>query len=329
MSIKKDMQKLVVAGLANLDEELAREEPVARSSGSIPSTSTMLAYDEHATAMKRENEELKAGLGKARPLALDLLDDSPDHIGEIEPERVAALQSNLEQNPQANPILVRAKADGRFEILAGRHRVQAFQNLGRASIDAVIREATDDEALRMVVYDNYLAPSLTDYEKYAGLSLIRTKRGLTYEALTAESGVKNVGKLFAFERLPAEGQEIIKATPAKFGANLFANLAPLADQYPERVVDALRLIAEGKLGQDSAVKFVKSPPSPLAEARVQAAPSSRTPREWVMAGDQRYAGYIVRGREVQIEFKDEAATQAFAAEMKALLTRFAKKSQKP
>jgi ParB/RepB/Spo0J family partition protein len=55
---------------------------------------------------------------------------------------------------RSHAITVRVKADGRYEILAGHHRVEAAKRAGLADVWAFVVEATDDEAYMRLVTAN-------------------------------------------------------------------------------------------------------------------------------------------------------------------------------
>lgn len=67
------------------------------------------------------------------------------------PEALKRLAENIEQNGLMEPILVRPKPGGRFEIIAGHNRVAACKLAGIPTVAAVCEQMDDaDAALRLV-----------------------------------------------------------------------------------------------------------------------------------------------------------------------------------
>ncbi|ABM96845.1 ParB/RepB/Spo0J family partition protein [Methylibium petroleiphilum] len=277
-------------------------------------------FSDDAQALTEENRALKEAEGRGKAIPLDFLDDSPYHIGELEPERVKALEDNLKHNPQSSPVVVRLKADGRYELLAGRHRVRALRNLGRTEVEAVIKAVDDQQALRIVVYDNHITPNLSDYQKYLGFERIRQERELTVTELAEESGVSLpvLQKIMLFTKLPPAAQEVIRASHRSFGANLFAGLAPLVDDYSDQVTEAVKLVAAGKLKQGAAVAWVTKPGTENAPEPVSVA---------VMSGKRRYAEIRVKkaGR-LEIDFVRAEDASGIVKKLQEFLQQAAKAS---
>jgi len=255
-----------------------------------------------ATGMHRDLEELKKQKASGVQLRLSQLRVSPYQQGGLVESRVLALMGNLEKNPLSSPVVVRATAeDDVYELVAGHHRVEAFRRLNRSEISAVVRELSDDEAERVVFYDNLFAPELTDYDKYLGFSARRASRSLTQEQLAEEAGVPQsvVSRLLSLEKLPAAAQDLVKAHADKpgIGARLFQELSALSSSYPDRVVEAVQRVATGRLAATAAAAWVKTPqkPTPI--------PAEKTV---VKRGKSRFAEFRQRGTQVVISFSSEA-----------------------
>jgi ParB family chromosome partitioning protein len=98
---------------------------------------------------------------------------------------------HLANNELTTPIVVRpsSTATGKFEIIAGHHRVEAFKQLGRTEIEATIRQMDDQEAQKRIFFDNLMAPDLPDFEKYKGFAALRKCTGQSYDALAKDAGI--------------------------------------------------------------------------------------------------------------------------------------------
>ena len=270
-------------------------------------------------ALLREVEE-RVERGTPLQLRLDQLDEGPYHVGALDPARVAALAENLRHNPQSSPVVVRRKRDGRYELVAGRHRKAAFAQLQREEIAASVISLSDDEAERLVFFDNLLAPALSDYEKYLGFAQRQKSKDCSYAELARESGwsKSQVARFFSFARLPEAAIELLKTRPAAVGANCAEKLVAFAKDDPEAVTEAVRAVVEERLTQDEAVRQLA--PAPVAAATPDAPAASRrgaatpaavvgTQKLRVMHQDRVFAMVSVKGSRVAIKLADESEAE--------------------
>jgi ParB family chromosome partitioning protein len=267
-------------------------------------------------ALLREVEE-RAERGTPLQLRLDQIDEGPFHVGALDPARVAALAENLRQNPQSSPVVVRRKADGRYELIAGRHRKAAFEHLQREEIAASVVALSDDEAERLVFFDNLLAPALSDYEKYLGFAQRQKSKDLSYAELARESGwsKSQVARFFSFARLPAEAIELLKTRPAALGANGAEKLVAFVPDQAQQVVEAVRALVEERATQDEVIKQLAArlvgEVAPQGGAKRGAAPAAvvGTQKLRVMHQDRVFAMVSVKGSRVAIKLSDEGEAE--------------------
>jgi ParB family chromosome partitioning protein len=98
-------------------------------------------------------------------LPLDLLDPYPNNpFKPYRSEQLEELAESILEMGIMNPILVRRKDGGRYEILAGQNRTAAARLLEHTAIPCIIREADDDTAAIIVTENNlrhreFLLPS--------------------------------------------------------------------------------------------------------------------------------------------------------------------------
>jgi ParB family chromosome partitioning protein len=284
----------------------------------------LLEFTGVSRELQMANEEL-AALRKHQAGGFDVtlsqLRASPYQTGGVSKARVAALVENLRHNPQSSPIVVRETAElGVYEVVAGHHRIEAFRELKRESIRAVLREMSDDEAERLVFYDNLLAPSLSDYDKYLGFAQRQRSRQLTQEQLADEAGVPraNVAKLLAFGRLPPEAQTVVAQNPTSpgVGANLFQALASLEAKYAQRVTEAVQRVVDGKLTASAAAAWVTATQEPREKPAKPVV---------VKRGAQKFAEVQTRGTLWTVNFSSEADAREYGAELMGLVEQAARK----
>ncbi len=274
----------------------------------MPAPTQLVHFDEKFQETVDELERLKKAGASGFDVPLDQLKNSPYQLAPLDEERVEGLVENLRHNPLNSPVVVRQLSDGSYELLAGHHRAEAFRRLGRLTIRAVVQEVQDDEAERLVFYDNLLAPSLTDYEKYLGFARRIKSKGFSQEEAALEAGVSRpvVSALMQFERLPAEAQTLIKASPKGATARLFRDLAPLAAEFEERVVEAVRKVIEGSLAVTAAPAWVR---------KKGAAATVQSSKVLIKRGQKTYAEVRHRAGQVVVSFSDSSEASRVAKDL--------------
>ena len=87
-----------------------------------------------------------------RDIRLSLIDNFPNHpYHTFDDADMAELVESIEVNGLLNPIIVRSKADGRYELISGHRRKRAYQILGLEKIKALIVDVDDNEAIILMV----------------------------------------------------------------------------------------------------------------------------------------------------------------------------------
>lgn len=88
-------------------------------------------------------------------IKVHLIDSFPNHPYHVfDDEDMTELAASIEANGLLNPIIVRSKADGRYELISGHRRKRAYEILKINKIRAIIVDVTDDEAIIMMVDSN-------------------------------------------------------------------------------------------------------------------------------------------------------------------------------
>lgn len=89
-------------------------------------------------------------------LPMDQLKEKANHPFQVkDDEKLAALAEDIRENGLHQPIIVRPIANGFYEILAGHRRTKACRKIGRTKIEAIIVEADDERANRIMIATNF------------------------------------------------------------------------------------------------------------------------------------------------------------------------------
>lgn len=99
-------------------------------------------------------------------IALDLITDFQNHPFKIrDDEEMKKMVESVKENGVLNPILVRPKENGMYEIISGHRRKRASEIVRNKSIPAIVRNLTDDEAIIIMVDSNLQREEILPSEK--------------------------------------------------------------------------------------------------------------------------------------------------------------------
>jgi ParB family chromosome partitioning protein len=116
-------------------------------------------------------------------------------------EALAALADSIRAQGVVQPIVVRAVAGGRYEIVAGERRWRAAQKAGLKTIPAVVRTMDDRAAMAVALVENIQRADLNPLEEATALKKLIDEVGLTHEQCSEAVGrsrvqVTNLLRLF-------------------------------------------------------------------------------------------------------------------------------------
>ena len=135
------------------------------------------------------------------PIDLFLIDDFPGHPYKIiDNSDMTELTESIKANGLLNPIIVRKKADGRYELISGHRRKRAYEILKLKKINAVITDLNDDEAIIMMVDSNCQRSNILPSEK--AFSYKMKLDAIKRQGKRTDLTLSQVGKKFnAYEEL--------------------------------------------------------------------------------------------------------------------------------
>lgn len=130
--------------------------------------------------------------------------DPDEKVVEIEMERLRAfpnypfkvigdsqmieLQDSIKKYGVLNPLIVRPKVEGYYEIISGHRRKYAAEKLGYKRIPVIIRMLQDDEAVVIMVDSNLQREQITPSEKAYAYKM-------KYDAIKKKAGRKNCSQV--------------------------------------------------------------------------------------------------------------------------------------
>ncbi len=81
---------------------------------------------------------------------------------------LADLSQSIREHGIVQPVLVRQKIDGKYEIIAGERRWRAAQRAGLAEIPVMVRDVDDRTALELAIIENVQRADLNPVEEALG-----------------------------------------------------------------------------------------------------------------------------------------------------------------
>jgi ParB family chromosome partitioning protein len=97
----------------------------------------------------------------------------------FEPEAASGLAESVRRQGVIQPLLVRPRGVGGYEIVAGERRWRAAREAGRQTVPAVVRTVDDRETLVLGLVENVAREQLTPIEEARAYAVLIDEFGLT------------------------------------------------------------------------------------------------------------------------------------------------------
>ena len=192
----------------------------------------------------------------------------PQQFSETELDELA---KSLKENGVLQPILVRRKGDGIFELIAGERRLRAAKSAGLDKIPALIRNCSDQESMVLALVENLQRDDLNPMETARAYHRMVNEFGLTQDAIAQKVGRdrSSIANMLRLMTLPAEIQEFVAADQLSTGhAKVILGLVA-----PEAQLDLARRIIQGRLSVREAERLLQH----QSEGRRQTKRTTRPP----------------------------------------------------
>ena len=104
----------------------------------------------------------------------------------------AELAASIQLHGVLQPIVVRATADGEYELIAGERRLRAARIAGLTHIPAVVRDSADGEQLELALVENLQRQDLNAIEEAAAYRELVDRFALSHEEVARKVGKSRV-----------------------------------------------------------------------------------------------------------------------------------------
>jgi len=158
-------------------------------------------------AGEREGAEL-------REVAVELVSPNPDQPRKrFDEDALQALAESVEERGVLQPVLVRPRAGGTYELVAGERRWRAAQIAGLQTLPALVQKRDDAQSLEVALIENMAREDLNPIEAARAVAALVEELGLTREEVGRRVGRSRVAisNLLRLLDLPDEALELVES----------------------------------------------------------------------------------------------------------------------
>jgi ParB family chromosome partitioning protein len=132
---------------------------------------------------------------------------------EFSDSELVELAESVKQNGLLQPILVRRKGDGFFELIVGERRLRAARLAGLHSVAAIVRNSNDEQAIELALVENLQRKDLNPMEAARAYHRMVQEFGFTHETIAQRLGKdrSSIANLVRLVNLPSEIQQLIES----------------------------------------------------------------------------------------------------------------------
>ena len=180
-----------------------------------------------------------------REVAVDDVVPNPKQPRQVfDDEALDELTHSVREFGLLQPIVVRDRPEGGYELIMGERRLRAAKAAGLEAVPAIVRDTTDDALLRDALLENIHRVQLNPLEEAAAYQQLLEEFGATHEELASRIGRSRsqVTNTIRLMKLPVKVQTRVAAGVLSAG-----HARALLGLPSSEAMDALatRIVAEG------------------------------------------------------------------------------------
>jgi ParB family transcriptional regulator, chromosome partitioning protein len=190
---------------------------------------------------------------------------------DMAPEALEDLAASIKAQGIIQPIVVRAVAEQRYEIIAGERRWRAAQIARLAEVPCLVKSVADDAAIAMALIENIQREDLNAMEEAVALQRLLSEFKLTHQEVADAVGKSRatVTNLLRLNNLMSESKTLLERGDIELGhAKLLLALEG------EQQAEVARVIAAKALTVREADKLVRLALEAPKQAPTKAAPDA-------------------------------------------------------
>jgi ParB family chromosome partitioning protein len=206
--------------------------------------------------------------GRPREIPIDQIERNPFQTRtRFDEHQLQELAASIAATGVVQPILVRPLADGRFQLIAGERRWLASQQAGKATIPAMVRPVSDEQAMEMTIVENLQRADLNPMEQARAFERLTREFHMTQEQMAVRTGKNRttIANFMRLLRLPSEIQGKVEAGELSFGHAR----ALLALEDPESILKAAQKVGALSMSVRQTETFVQGLLHPEHRAKAE------------------------------------------------------------
>lgn len=164
-------------------------------------------------ALFAASEEGEPDRQELRELAVELIEPNPKQPRrDFDEGALQGLAGSLAERGILQPVLVRPRRGGTYELVAGERRWRAAKIAGLATVPALVRERDDAQALELALIENMAREDLNPVEEARACATLVDDLGLTKGEVAKRVGKSRVAvsNLVRLLELPEEVLELLE-----------------------------------------------------------------------------------------------------------------------
>ena len=180
--------------------------------------------------------------GKPREIPVEQIDRNPFQTrANVDEAALKELAASITATGVLQPVLVRPLANNRFQLIAGERRWLASRLAGKPTVPAIIRHASDEQAMEMTIVENLQRADLNPMEQARAYDRLSHDFKMTQEQMAQRTGKDraSVANFLRLLRLPLEVQQKVESGSLSFGHARTL----LALESPESILKAAQKVS--------------------------------------------------------------------------------------
>lgn len=158
--------------------------------------------------------------GTPLEIAVELIDRNPYQTrSHFDDKALEELAASIAVSGVVQPIVVRPREGGRYQLIAGERRLLASKKAGKAEIPAIVRVVSDAQAMEMTIVENLQRADLNPMEQARAFDRLGVECMLTQEQIAKRTGKDRatISNFLRLLRLPGTVQDRVESGDLSFG----------------------------------------------------------------------------------------------------------------
>jgi ParB family transcriptional regulator, chromosome partitioning protein len=138
---------------------------------------------------------------------------------QIDEHSLNELADSIREQGVLQPIVLRYISGGKLQLVAGQRRWLASERAGKATVPAIVRQLSDEQAIELTIIENLQREDLNPLDQAAAFEKLSSKCGLTQEQIAQRTGKDRatVANYMRLLRLPEDVRNCVRSGDLTMG----------------------------------------------------------------------------------------------------------------